>query len=169
MTLFTSKSRLLYHNLYRRRLSSQNNSLACLFTSRKNFCEKSTKNIRNLLFNLGKTSYNEFEEELFKTLSEGEQTFPLSKFLYGIKNVGVSSNDPRLSKLFNNINSLQENSQKKEIEINLSQMKMLINENRVFLRQLFINNLIIPDFSKFCTKVDDMYWECRKNFNGTVS
>ena len=125
--------------------------------------------ISNLQFNLEKTSYNEFEEQLFKTLSEGSAKFPLSRFLHGIKNAGVSTADPRLSKLMHKINLLKKSSNEVDININLNEMKELINTNRVLTRQLFINNLIIPNFPEFCTKVDDMYWECRKNIEGSVS
>lgn len=177
MASFGLKSSLAFHRSLAHRLKPwREGLLTCIFKPSKFVSNKYSsvdefvnKQINKKTLMLESTSYNEFEDELFKTLSEGGNTFPLSRFLHGIKNVGVSINDPRLSKLINKINKLKKDSKRDDVDIDLNQMKELINENRVLTRQLFINNLIIPNFSEFCTKLDDMYWECRKNFSGTVS
>ena len=59
------------------------------------------------------------------------------------------------------------------IEVNITNVFCfnfsLIKENIVLIRRAFTADFVIPDFSKLCETVDDIYWRCRTNTDGKVT
>ncbi|ESN93568.1 hypothetical protein HELRODRAFT_88521 [Helobdella robusta] len=119
-----------------------------------------------------KTSYKEFEWDLFRVLSENKDTFVLSKFTYGLNKSGLKANDERLYSVYKKIEELKlknKGLREEEIRINFNEMKDFLADNVFLIRQAFVNNMIVPHFSDFCVRVDDLYWACRRNLTGKIT
>ena len=50
----------------------------------------------------------------------------------------------------------------------LSSLCSCIKDNIVLIRRAFTADFVLPEFSKFCSVIDDVYWMCRTNTNGKV-
>ncbi|XP_060580160.1 glutaminase kidney isoform, mitochondrial-like [Ruditapes philippinarum] len=47
--------------------------------------------------------------------------------------------------------------------------KQCIAKNISLISTAFRNEFIIPDFSQFCSDIDELYWHCRENISGNVA
>ena len=115
-------------------------------------------------------NYETFERQLFEMLSNGQETVPLSRLLREIKNSGLRRNDPRLAecmqKIENMVSSVREAG---DIYLNRAELRNIIKDNIVLMRNALFGDFVIPEFSEFCSTVDEIYWACRTNTDGQVS
>ena len=44
-----------------------------------------------------------------------------------------------------------------------------IRENLLLISRAFLNSFIIPEWSEFCTSIDEIYWNCRATKEGKVA
>ncbi|ELU11544.1 hypothetical protein CAPTEDRAFT_141838 [Capitella teleta] len=118
-------------------------------------------------------SYKTFEDHLCDILSDGQGKVPLSKFMTGLRNTGLSKDDPRLlesmTKFRQAVEATSEELEGKEVFLDRATFKDCIKDNIVLIRRAFTADFVIPEFSKFCSVIDDIYWMCRTNTNGRVA
>lgn len=112
-----------------------------------------------------------FEDQLFESLSEGQGSHvELSRLLREIKNAGLRRSDPRLAEFTSKINHLTAHvPETGEIKVDREMLRDVVKENSVLIRRALVGDFVIPDFPKFCSAIDEIYWVCRANTSGQVS
>ena len=56
----------------------------------------------------------------------------------------------------------------KPILLDKQMFRECIKDNIVLIRRALTGDFVIPEFSKFCAVVDDIYWACRTHSDGKV-
>ena len=142
-------------------------------TQQAHFVNRSTEKLAERMAddsNVCDFNYGTFEMQLFETLRDGQDLFPLSRLLREIKNCGLRRNDPRLAESMQKIESLMTSvSDTGDVYLNLADLKNIIEDNIVLMRKAFFGDFVIPKFAEFCVAVDEIYWACRANTAGQVS
>jgi len=115
-------------------------------------------------------NYGTFEVQLFEALCDGQDLVSLSRLLREIKNSGLRRNDPRLAESMHKIERLTESvPETGDIYLSLTDLKNIIKDNIVMMRNALFGDFVIKEFPEFCTIVDEIYWTCRTNTGGQVS
>lgn len=119
---------------------------------------------------LGSFSYSQFLDHFYELLCEGQDRVLVSRLLRGIKNSGLWKNDPRLAETLQKINDLRSGSAEVvDVLLDKEGLRNCIQDNIVMIRKAFMGDLVIPEFSKFCSMIDEIYWASRSNMGGQVS
>lgn len=118
--------------------------------------------------------FRHFDDQLFHLLCNSSGVVPISRLLKGLKNAGLWKNDPRLVESMNKINEHRSqllHGQDGQGEVQLDREKFIecIKDNVVLIKRAFTGDFAIPEFSKFCSSVDSIYWACRTNSEGKVA
>lgn len=116
--------------------------------------------------------FNHFDDQLFQLLCNDEGKVPMSRLVKGLRNAGLWKNDPRLVESMNKINTYRQKSdtdQHGEVQLDKEKFIDCIKDNIVLIRRAFTGDFAIPEFIKFCSSIDSLYWTCRTNSQGKVA
>ncbi|KAH3748971.1 hypothetical protein DPMN_183460 [Dreissena polymorpha] len=121
----------------------------------------------------GSMYLGELEDQLFDFLQEDNEMVPIAKFKKAITSTGLRESDPRLAECMRNLARYQDTrcdeSSALGPMIGRDMFKQCIAPNIVLIASAFRNQLIIPDFRKFTSTIDQMYWNARDNIHGKVA
>jgi len=77
--------------------------------------------------------------------------------------------DPRLTSLVSGINKIQTVRDGVPIISDMNALAKCLEENIVIFNKLLKRDVVIPDFKGFCKTVENIYHNCKKNYNGQVA
>jgi len=96
----------------------------------------------------------------------------VSSLLRALRNSGLWKNDPRLVGAMSQIQKYAVEAagidSDKHMKLNKQMFRECIRDNIVLIRRALTGDFVIPEFSKFCAVVDDIYWACRTHSDGKV-
>lgn len=119
--------------------------------------------------------FSHFDDQLFRLLCNDRGLVPVSRLLKGLRNAGLSRTDPRLVESMNKITGYRvqlqhdHDDQGGEVQLDREQFVDCIKDNIVLIKRAFTGDFVIPEFSKFCSSIDGIYWACRTNAGGRVA
>ncbi|KAL4217874.1 hypothetical protein ACF0H5_022613 [Mactra antiquata] len=118
------------------------------------------------------TKSGEIEDNLFDYLSDESGEVNISRFIDALTATGLRETDPRLRECIQGLKRYQ-NAERDKYgtygpTIDREAFKECISKNIVLVGGAFKNQFIIPDFSKFCGDIDELYWHARDNISGKV-
>ena len=105
-------------------------------------------------------------------LSNEDGLVPVSFLQRALRKSGLWKNDPRLAQsmtALQNLVSEADNEPGRELLLSKEGFKECVRDNIVLIRRAFTGDFILPEFSKFCSIVDDIYYACRAESEGKVS
>jgi glutaminase len=105
---------------------------------------------------------------------------PLSHLFRSLKNAGLWRNDPRLTgsmaRMQHYMNEASEERGRThgsgttvDVLLDITAFTDCVRKNSVLIRRAFTGDLIIPEFSKFCSVINSIYATCRSNTSGKVA
>jgi glutaminase len=104
-------------------------------------------------------------------LSGDGVTVHLATLLRAIRNAGLWKNDPRLVKFMTDAQQLMSRPENlgADVALDKSMFRECIKDNIVLIRRALTGDLVIPEFSKFCAVINDIYYACRTHSDGRVT
>jgi glutaminase len=113
------------------------------------------------------------ETMCFQLLSVDGGAVPISSLLRALRNSGLWKNDPRLavsmSRLQQYVAKAEGVETSHELLLSKEMFRECIRDNVVLIRRALTGDFVIPEFSKFCGVIDDIYWACRTHSDGKVT
>jgi glutaminase len=110
---------------------------------------------------------------------------PVSRLLRAIKNAGLWRNDPRLAETMARLQyyvkdaresyrategkAVAETGLPSEVLLDRAAFRDCVRQSAVLIRRAFTGDLVIPEFSKFCSQVGEIYNACRTVTDGKVA
>jgi glutaminase len=109
----------------------------------------------------------------FQLLSADGNIVPMSSLLRALRNSGLWKNDPRLAVLMTHLQQhiakVEGMDASHELLLNKDMFRDCVRDNVVLIRRALTGDFVIPEFSKFCAVIDDIYWACRTHSDGKVT
>ena len=93
----------------------------------------------------------------------------MSSLLRALRNAGLWKNDPRLAEAITHMQQFTAQADGSEVVLDKHMFRQCIRDNIVLIRRALTGDFIIPEFSKFCAVIDDIYRTCRTHSDGKVS
>uniref|UniRef100_A0A1B6CB91 glutaminase n=1 Tax=Clastoptera arizonana TaxID=38151 RepID=A0A1B6CB91_9HEMI len=119
---------------------------------------------------------NETTEDVFFDMfkEEGKEVINIQKFLFALRAAGIRDTDPRLGDFMTRLKDYHresgtEGGSPETQQVNRKVFRELISTNLVFISRIARHRLIIPDFQGFTKHIEDFYWTCKTNTEGTVA
>ncbi|XP_064597078.1 glutaminase liver isoform, mitochondrial-like [Liolophura sinensis] len=114
-----------------------------------------------------------FEDVLFNLLCDKTQRLSVNRFKAALKATGLREEDPRLKETIGNFSHLQAKVADFDgldgINIDKETFRECVTDNIVLLAKAFQNRLIIPEFTAFSKRIENLYWRAKTNNNGMVA
>lgn len=110
-----------------------------------------------------------FEDILFDFLSDGKDRLSVEKFKASLAAYGLRETDPRLKECMENLSNVQAQADLHELTIDRHTFKDCITDNIVLIDKAFRNNFIIPDFTIFRQRIDELHLRAKSNTDGKVA
>ncbi|XP_060568384.1 glutaminase kidney isoform, mitochondrial-like, partial [Ruditapes philippinarum] len=118
----------------------------------------------------------DIEDRLFDYLGDKNGRVHITRFVNALTSTGLRENDPRLAECFQGLSRYQSSGRFQDGDmskfgptIDRETFKQCIAKNISLISTAFRNEFIIPDFSQFCSDIDELYWQCRENISGNVA
>nr|XP_023025179.1 glutaminase liver isoform, mitochondrial [Leptinotarsa decemlineata] len=108
--------------------------------------------------------------EMFKNQETG--LLSIGQFLTAVRATGLRKNDPRLQNMMENLKQISKSSDGNTVDtqkLTLEQFKRIVQPNVGLLSYAFRHQFIIPEFETFSKDIEEIYWKCKENTNGTVA
>uniref|UniRef100_A0A8C4WYM9 glutaminase n=1 Tax=Eptatretus burgeri TaxID=7764 RepID=A0A8C4WYM9_EPTBU len=96
------------------------------------------------------------EDLLFETIAEGQDKFPVVKFITALKATGLRTADPRLKDSMDTLRELVQTSSD-GVMLDKDLFRKCVAGNIVLLTQAFRRKFVIPDFENFTEQIDHIY------------
>uniref|UniRef100_UPI003590155B glutaminase kidney isoform, mitochondrial-like isoform X1 n=1 Tax=Myxine glutinosa TaxID=7769 RepID=UPI003590155B len=96
------------------------------------------------------------EDLLFETIAEGQDKFPVVKFITALKATGLRTSDPRLKDSMDTLRELVQTSSD-GVMLDKTLFRKCVAENIILLTQAFRRKFVIPDFENFTEQIDLIY------------
>ncbi|XP_044765806.1 glutaminase kidney isoform, mitochondrial isoform X1 [Coccinella septempunctata] len=115
------------------------------------------------------------EETLFEMFKNEETGYlPIGKFLAALKETGLRKSDPRLKEVMDFLKKIQreKNNDGSPLDtqrLDLETFKRIIQPSIGLITRAFKHELIIPEFQVFTDHIEDIYWKCKDNNDGTIA
>ncbi|KAG5881916.1 hypothetical protein JTB14_007113 [Gonioctena quinquepunctata] len=107
---------------------------------------------------------------MFKNQETG--LLSIGQFLSAVRATGLRKNDPRLQGMMENLKLITKSPDGNAVDtqkLTLEQFKRIVQPNVGLLSYAFKHQFIIPEFETFSRDIEEIYWKCKENTNGTVA
>ncbi|KAJ8371955.1 hypothetical protein AAFF_G00298280 [Aldrovandia affinis] len=108
------------------------------------------------------------EDLLFYTITEGEETIPVSHFISALKSTGLLTSDPRLRDCITKLRQCVDDSVG-GVMMDRQIFRKCVGNNLILLTQAFRKKFIIPDFEAFVSNINQIYYSAQRQEGGQVA
>ncbi|GFO44850.1 glutaminase kidney isoform, mitochondrial [Plakobranchus ocellatus] len=113
---------------------------------------------------------HDIDYHLFDYLSDDQGKLAISKFLQALRATGLRESDPRLKEAMTNLSNVQNEVSDldtvQNVFIDRETFRECIADNIILIAKAFRNQFIIPEFTKFTNRIDELFWRAKANTKG---